>query len=215
MNKGLITKMIIVAILGIAVIAVVVGMMFTPEKEEKRPAQSLASGQTDNNVTEAEENAVVEIERMLALVKAIDSKNNVLTVYDIERELTINLVIDSTVIFEDEYGTMLVADQLLPGYIVNVKYDKNSFIPIQVKVAPQIQTISKLSSFILNEELKTIQIGSDIYFYNEELIAFDREKKLALSEITEADDVIIRAYKNIIWSIIREKGHGYIVSDKL
>lgn len=211
MNKGLITKMIVVAFLGIAIIAVVIGMMFTPKtKVAETDTPTVTEDEPVAEVTK-ENDTNKEVERMLALVKAVDSENNVLTVYDIDHELTLNLVIDSTVLFEDEYGTLMVADQLLPGYLVNVKYDKNSYIPEQVKVAPQIQTIRNLSTFVLNAEQKTIQIGSDIYAYNDELITLDGIEPLDLSMVTVADDVVVRAYKDTIWSIIVENGHGYIV----
>ena len=213
MNKGLITKMIVVAILGIAVIAIVIGLMFTPKITDGQPSvdETPVEEVVDETNNTSENEGDKELERMLALVKAIDLTNNMLTVYDIDHNINVNLIIDSTVLFEDEYGTLMVAEQLIPGFLVNIKYDKNTYIPEHVKVAPQVQTIKNLSTFVIDEEKKTIQIGSDIYNYTEELITLDGLDKLGLSQVTVADDVVVRAYKNTIWSIIVENGHGYIV----
>lgn len=212
MNKGLITKMIVVGLLGITLIAVVVGLLLTPKTNKNDKDQDETVNATEETVVEEETvNTSKDLDRILALVKAIDLDNNIMTVYDIDHDLTINMVLDGTVLYEDEYGSIMVAEQILPGYVVNIKYDKNNYVPEQVKVAPQIQTIKNLSSFVLDEDQKTIQIGSDIYKYTDEIITFDGDKRLDLAGITTADDVIVRAYKDTIWSIIIENGHGYIV----
>lgn len=211
MNKGLITKMIVVALLGITLIAVVVGLLLTPNTSKKDTVQATTEKDTQVTTEDATENTDKDIDRILALVKAVDQDNHMMTVYDIDHDITINLILDGTVLYEDEYGSIMVAEQMLPGYIVNIKYDKNTYVPELIKVSPQIQTIKNLSTFIVDEALKTIQIGSDIYSYNDELIASDGNEKLDLTQITVADDVVVRSYKDTIWSIIIENGHGFIV----
>lgn len=212
MNKGLITKMIVVGLLGITLIAVVVGLLLTPKDTKTQKDTTSAVDTTEEAVVdESTTDTSKDLDRILALVKAIDLNNNLMTVYDIDHDLTINMVLNGTVLFEDEYGSIMVAEQMLPGYLVNIKYDKNNYVPEQVKVAPQIQTIKNLSSFVLDEEQKTIQIGSDIYNYTDEIITSDGDQKLDLAGITIADDVVVRAYKDTIWSIIIENGHGYII----
>jgi len=215
MEKGLIMKMAIAGGLGIAaivIIAIAISMLGNDGK--KGPKNSAPTSLTDQKTqlpSPEEDEGMVEYARKLVLVKAMDNEKNTMEVYDVEDHLLVTLTISSAVIFEDEYGSAIVRDQILPGYMVNVKYNKATFIPEYVKIAPQIQKITNLSSLSVDEELKQIQIGSDIYSYTDELIASDGENPLVLSELTIEDDIVVRAYKGNIWSIIVENGHGYIV----
>lgn len=213
-EKDLIPKMIIAGVLGILIIVCVfIALSFF--NRDETPKQQVPTATIKQEEEEKQDEEVVaetkkvEYVRMLALVKA--SQGGIMSMFDIENETTVNLTITGTVRFEDEYGTPIVEEKIQPGHIVSVKYDKETYIPELVKLSPQIQEIKNLSTLTIDETLKTIQIGADIYNYTDELVALNGEDALVLAELSVADDVVVRAYQGKIWSIIVENGHGYIV----
>lgn len=214
MEKDLIVKMAIaggVGVVAIIVIVVALTLGSSDKKKEVNMPTSTVSDEQDEEIDNPDKETTVEYGRALAMVKAVSKDDSFMQVYDIENDITINLSISSAVVYEDEYGTPMVVEQFLPGYIVNVKYDKTSYEPEFVKVASQIRTIKNISSFVVDETLQTIQIGSEIFEYNDHLIAMNGDDELILSEISTADEIIVRANEKKIWSILIEKGHGYLV----
>jgi len=211
MEKDLIGKMVIAGVLGvILIICIVVAIsLLGGDKADKNPVPVATHNQEE--VQEDVADVPVDYERMLSLVKVMNKDEGFMQVYDVEKNLSITLNISSAVSFEDEYGTAIIMEQIIPGYLVNVKYDKATYIPEFVKIAPQVQTIKNLSSLTIDEVLKTIQIASDIYSYDDNIVALDGKGPLVLADLSIVDDIVVRAYQGKIWSIIVENGHGYIV----
>jgi len=212
MEKDLIIKMIVAAVLGVVLIIcilVAISLLTGDNKQGNTEPVAALNQEEDNEVLEEE--VSIEYERILGLVKSMNTQDGFMQVYDVETNVHVTLNISSAVAFEDEYGTAIVMDQVEPGYLVNIKYDKASFVPDFVKIAPQIQIIRNLSSLEIDEALKTIQIGSEIYNFEDEMVAIDGDEDLVLADLSIADDVVVRAYQGTIWSIIVENGHGYIV----
>lgn len=206
MEKDLLIRLIAIGVIGTVLIIVGAIFIFTDKTPAKKPANKEMAEELEE--VEQEEQGV-ELERALGLVVGKD--NGVLDIYDIEKQKKLKLNFVGKTTIEDEYGKAIVADSLLVGYIVNLKYDKKSFDLESVKIAAQIQVLEQIPSLKIDENLKTIQIGSDIYQYTDQLIALDGDKPLVLADLTPADQIKIRAYKSTIWSIIVEGGHGYIV----
>lgn len=212
MEKDLIIKMVVAAVLGvILIVCILVAISLLTGDKAQETTEPVAIFNQEEEQEVEEEEATIEYERILALVKVMNTTDGFMQVYDVEANVNVTLNISSAVSFEDEYGTPIVMEQVAPGYLVNVKYDKATFIPDFVKVAPQIQVIKNLSSLEIDEVLKTIQIGSDIYSFDDEMVALDGTENLVLAELSIADDVVVRAYQGKIWSIIVENGHGYVV----
>ncbi len=212
-EKDLIPKMVIAGVLGVLIIVCIFILLSFFNKGDKGtkqvPAATIEEEEKEDVKDNLEDERVIEYIRMLGLVKA--KGEDLMTLYDIENEKTVTLTINGATRFEDEYGKSIVQDKIMVGHIVSVKYDKETYIPEEIKLSPQIQEIKNLPTLTIDETLKTIQIGSDIYNYTDEIIALNGDEDLVLGDLTVADDIVVRAYKGKVWSIIVENGHGYIV----
>lgn len=216
-DKELFVKMILVGVLGIVLIALSIAVFaFGGDNEKKEISKNT---EVEQDLSEEFEEAIGgndevesgEMIRALALVKKVDYSNGYIQIVDVETLLQVTLSSDSSVVFEDEYGTAIVLEKIQPGMLVNVKYDNGSYKPEFVKVAAQIQTLKNLSSFVLDEANKSIQIGSTVYNYNEHIVVLGKDKEIALTEVTVADEVEVKAYQGIIWSIQVINGHGTLI----
>ncbi|MBN2222539.1 MAG: PEGA domain-containing protein [Vallitaleaceae bacterium] len=216
-DKELFVKMILVGVLGIVLIALSIAVFaFGGDNEKKEISKNT---EVEQDLSEEFEEAIGgndevesgEMIRALALVKKVDYSNGYIQIVDVETLLQVTLSSDSSVVFEDEYGTAIVLEKIQPGMLVNVKYDNGSYKPEFVKVAAQIQTLKNLSSFELDEANKSIQIGSTVYNYNEHIVVLGKDKEIALTEVTVADEVEVKAYQGIIWSIQVINGHGTLI----
>lgn len=216
-DKDLLLKMILVGVLGIVLIALSIAVFAFGNDGEKK--ESTTASTVEEDLTEEFEEAIGgndevesgEMVRALALVKKVDLTNGYLQILDVDTLLQVTLSTDSSVVFEDEYGTAIVLEKIQPGMLVNVKYDSGTYKPEFVKVAAQIQTLKNLSSFEVDEENKSIQIGSTLYKYNEHLVVVGKDEELTLADVSVADDVEVKAYQDYIWSVRVLNGHGTLV----
>ena len=213
-EKNILTKMIIAGIAGLAVI--IIGSIILATSLNQG-GQNVNNTQTPTGLDqETDEETLIEEEdkeyaRGLGLVKDVDKMNKELEIVDVDNNLSITLKVIGATTIEDEYGTLIVLDKIIPGHLVNVKYDTNNYETESIKIAAQVQTIRNIDNFLVNEELSTIQIGSDIFAYDQNVLVKNSEGPVELSQISVADEIVVRAHQGKIWSILVESGHGFLV----
>lgn len=219
MDKNLIVKMSVIGVVGILFIVIasiiVVNLLDGGKTKQtsNRTDTAVETPSTDNTASDNTEDIideVIEYERALVLIQNIEYSNKQMKVYDVEHEKEVLLNIDTPMKITNEYSEPIILDKLKRGYLVEVKYEKDTFKPDTIRISGRIWERKNLSTLRINEELQTIQIGSDIYEFNKELVALEGDDPLALKDVTVEDDIVIRGYKNMIWSILVESGHGYI-----
>ena len=213
-KKNMLTKMIVAGIVGLAVI--IIGGVFLATSLKDKP-KYIDNGQETTELGQDNEEEITtqikdkEYVRSLALVKEVSTLSEEIEIVDVDTNVLVTLKITGTTSIEDEYGTVIVLEKIIPGHLINVKYDSKNYQADSVKIAAQIQTIRNIDTFDVNEELKTIQIGSDIFEYDQNVLIKNSEGPIELSQISVADEIIVRAYQSKIWSILVESGHGYLV----
>lgn len=212
-NMDIITKMSIVGGLGLVCILIIVGIIAfairdrTPDQVADEDKQNEEQQEPD---LEDNEDSGTYI-RALALVKGVDIEKNELAVVNIEDDTSIILKMDGAVDIKDEFGSLLSLGQLKVGSIVEIKYDEGSLRPEEVHISAQTWERKNIQSIQINEEAKTIQLGNDVYQYTKDLVTLYGKKEIELEQLDPVDLVSVVGYKDKIWTITLEKGHGYIV----
>lgn len=207
----IVSKMTIIGIVAvlILILAVVIvscsGSGSTPE-----PTEGIII--TDPSA-EAEEEVIVkaEIERALAVVKYVDTANNQLMIYDIEKLKTITLAMDSSIEIKDEYGTDIALTQIELGDMVETKYEVDTLKPEFVKITAVTWERKDVSNMVVDTELNTIKIANETYHYTDELITSDGGVPFDILELSTADEALVRGYKDHVWSIVLLSGHGNLI----
>ncbi len=81
-------------------------------------------------------------------MKDVDKMNKELEIVDVDSNLSITLKVVGATTIEDEYGTLIVLDKIIPGHLVNVKYDTNNYETESIKIAAQVQPFEILTIFL-------------------------------------------------------------------
>lgn len=213
-NQGMLAKMIGIGVVGlILIIVTIVALTYDFGKKPSKSDVTSPSVNGEDVVGEGDEQEVDEstIVRSLAVVEAVDYGLEQMEIMDTNTKARVTLQLSGATDIQDDYGSPIVLDKIEPGYMVNVKYSTVDYKPESVKIAAQVQELVNPSSFNVDEEAKTIQIGSDIYAYDNDMMVLKERQPIPLSELTAEDELVVRAYQSKIWSIMVESGHGYIV----
>ncbi len=211
-EKNILTKMIIAGIVGLTII-IIGGIIFASSlktEDKGKVTSALPKQESDEELSQDAEKDKTYT-RGLGLVTEVDKLNQKMVIVDVDTSTSLTLKVTAATSIEDEYGTHIVLEKIIPGYLVNVKYEVDDYVTESIKIAAQVQTIRNIDNFVANEELKTIQIGSDIYEYDHNILVENSEGPVEISKLSVADDIVVRAHEGKIWSILVENGHGFLV----
>ncbi len=209
-EKNILIKMIVACVLGVAIILGGVFALSSVLQEDKSDNKAMTSDNEGEQEDDTPLSQDKNFERGLVLISDVNQSTGEMDVVDVDSGAQITLKSTGATMIEDEYGTQIVLEKIMPGYLVNVKYGAESYMLDSIKIAGNIQIIRNIDNFVVNENNQTVQIGSDIYTYDQNVIVRREERPVDVTEISVADDVVVRAHKGKVWSVLVESGHGFL-----
>ncbi|GMQ64718.1 PEGA domain-containing protein [Vallitalea maricola] len=208
-KMDIISKMTIIGALGLAVILIVVfTMVFSSGK--KKNNNNKVDQETEIPVDNNDVSRDIEYERALGVVQKVDTVNDTLTIFNIDSNESATLNMDSAVDIQDEYGSLMTLIQFNKGDMIETKYDKDKMRPEYVHKTAITWKRNKIKGVVVDKEKNTIAIGNDNYNYTGELVTIFNGNPFDINDLTEEDEVTLLGYKDTVWTIIMENGHGYI-----
>ena len=192
---------VVILIVGVTVLALILG---GKDKNQDKPEE------VETPVELEEEVSSGEFERAMAVVKYVDTASGKLMVYDIEALKMITLAMDSSIDIKNEYGTDIALSQINIGDMIETKYDVKTLKPENVRITAVTWQRRDVSNMVVDHENRTIRIGNEVYAYTEELVTSKDGVPFAITELSPADEAIVKGYKDHVWSIIVINGHGTI-----
>lgn len=112
----------------------------------------------------------------------------------------------------DKYGKDISISQLAPGDVVEGGYDTGTRKLIELQKSDRVWENKNVTKFTIDRVAKTIQIGNTLYEYKDNLVIVSDDRILeSVDEISNNDELIIYGNENTIYSIVINKGHGYVV----
>lgn len=208
-KMDIVTKMTIIGVGGLVCVTVIILLMTFMNKPAKnrKPVDGAEHNAQD---TQTNDNGDIQYARALAVIKNVDSSNNMLTILNIETNDVVSLAIDSAVDMKDEYDSLLTLVQFNIGDMVETKYDTASNRPEYVHITAKTWERKSISGLHVDAEKHTITIGNDQYGYADEAVSVFNGDFMNIGDIKPEDKVTLRGYQDKVWTLIMESGHGFI-----
>ena len=145
-----------------------------------------------------------------AVVAELDMEEKTITLknMDIKRQYTLSY--DGTTFFYDKYGTVISVTQLQKGEVVDVTFFKERKRLNSLQISGEAWSHKNIGEYKLNEESFQAEIGSAIYAYSEDTVVIADGKQADLIDINPVDILTFRGMGSDVYSIVVEKGHGYV-----
>ena len=167
--------------------------------EEKNDSTGFVAAQA--GVYDSADTAVVaEIDR--------DGKSVILKNMNVKKQYTLSY--DGTTFFYDKYGTVISDAQLQKGEIVDVTFLKERKRLNSLQVSKEAWSHRNIDEYKLKEENFQAEIGSAVYAYSEDTVVVADGKQGDLIDISPVDVLTFRGIGSDVYSIVVEKGHGYV-----
>lgn len=189
----------------IAGVACLFGLLFlascgTPENTEEQP-KATGFVAADTGVYDSADTAVV--------VK-VNREEGAITFKNMEVKRQYTLSFDGTTFFYDKYGTVISVTQLQAGEIVDVTFFKEKKRLNSLQVSGEAWSHRYIEDYKLDEETFQAQVGSGAYAYSEDTVVIADGEQGDLIDINPVDTLTFRGIGSDVYSIVVEKGHGYV-----
>lgn len=207
MQKALVPIIVIIMITLVACYFII-----TEYNEQEIAKRSERQNQTDAD-EESEEDVVGLDELSYDCTGVLLDKNEeegTVTIRPIDGGDDFLLKYDGTTKFMAKHGNSITTSQLLLGEIVDATYSVHSGKLRSVQIAKNAWTMTDVTDFRINEKRKIMDIGSETYKIDDDLVISYGDRLAKLMDITEYDSLIVKGCDRKVSSVIVDRGHGYI-----
>ncbi|MDE5823509.1 MAG: hypothetical protein K2H91_02320, partial [Lachnospiraceae bacterium] len=124
------------------------------------------------------------------------------------RRYTLNY--DGTTTIYDKNDQALSMEQLKEGSVVTVRFYKPRKALAYVKENPNCISYYNVRSYNMDLRKGTITIGNELYNISGHVVVVSDGRETDMMEVNQMDVLSVWGYKNMIYGVNVEKGHGYL-----
>ena len=117
---------------------------------------------------------------------------------------------DGTTVITDKYGEALSAAQLRAGDIVDINFQHIPKKCVSITVSPSAWETDVTSGFTMNQARRQITFNGTMYTLADRMILLSGDEEIELMDLNERDVLSVKGIENTVYSILVEKGHGYL-----
>lgn len=145
-----------------------------------------------------------------AVITNIDNYEKKITFLNLILGKRYTLTYDGTTTFSNKYGEAMSLAQMEEGNIVDVTFLRTKKKLNSMQLSSECFTNTEVSRFELDLVREDLSIGSDIYNISEDAVIFSEGKEIELMDLNVWDVLTVSGIENDIYSIVVNKGHGYL-----
>lgn len=145
-----------------------------------------------------------------AVVLKIDEKNTKVSFKNLSTGRNYTLNYDGTTSIKNRFEEEIVPGQLKAGTVVHVTFLKGKKLARKILTDSTCTNTEAADNFTINSASKTMVIAEKQYELADNLAVISNTREIDLMEIDSCDVLGINAEDRTVYSIVVEKGHGYI-----
>lgn len=104
----------------------------------------------------------------------------------------------------------LTMSQMEIGQIVDIYYVGGTQRLMEMHESSTSWKNDSVVKWSVDAEKKRITIGSNSYMYDDKLLITSNGQKISIDEVSDVDELVVRGIESQIYSVVVNKGHGYI-----
>ncbi len=117
---------------------------------------------------------------------------------------------DGTTVITDKYGEAMSAAQLSPGDIVDVNFQHIPKKCVSIAVSSAAWDVDVTTGFEVNQVRGQITFNGELYTLADRMVMLSQGEEIELTDLNERDVLSVQGIDNTVYSILVDKGHGYL-----
>ena len=158
-----------------------------------------------------EDTSAEHSEEMFAgMVKEINLQDNQILFVDCITGDEIQLIYHGGVDLCSKSGEMISVESVMPGDIFDVGYYADTTKIVSMHTSPKYKVMNSVNKLIVDKDRKTARYSATTCKISENILAFDGDIVMDVSEINTEDLVTLCFYGDVLMGVRVEVGHGYV-----
>lgn len=145
-----------------------------------------------------------------AVVVKINTTEQKITFLNLQVNKNYTLTYDGTTVFSDRYGQPLSLGQVNEGDIVDVTFLKSKKTLTTLALSNSSWSNEEVSRYVISAATHSVTIGEDVYKITDDIKIFSDGEEIELMDLSETDVLDFHGIDKTIYSIVVNKGHGYL-----
>lgn len=145
-----------------------------------------------------------------AVVVKINTIEQKITFLNLQVSKNYTLEYDGTTVFSDRYGQPMSLEQIEEGDIVDVTFLKSKKRLTTLTLSESSWINEEVSRYQINAQTHTVLIGDDVYKITDDTKIFSDGEEIEMMDLSETDILNFQGIDNTIYSIVVNRGHGYL-----
>lgn len=145
-----------------------------------------------------------------AVIVKINREEGTITFLNLIVSKNYTLQYDGTTTFSDKYGQPLSLEQIREGDIVDVTFLKSKKQLTSLMLSVSGWSNAEVSRYRFNATAHDVTIGEDIYKITGDTLIFSQGERIEMMDINDTDILTFQGIDKTVYSIVVEKGHGYL-----
>ena len=165
--------------------------------------------ETQSAVDELNRSGIYDSEDAAVVVKK-DLEAKTVQFQNIASSRRYTLSYDGTTTVYDKNEQALSMEQLKEGSVVTVRFYKPRKSLAYIRENPNCMSYNNVSGYSMDLSKGTITLGKEIYNISSHVVVVSGGRETDMMEVSQMDVLSVWGYKNMIYGIHVEKGHGYL-----
>lgn len=145
-----------------------------------------------------------------AIVTRIDKEDQTITFFNTVVSKRYTLSYDGATAYSDKYGEALSLAQIKEGDVVDVTFLKSKKRLDTLKLSKDCWIAQSIGKYEINTTRHDVSIGSDVYKITSDTLIFSEGEQIDWMDLNASDVLTFQGIDSTVYSIIVEKGHGYL-----
>jgi hypothetical protein len=145
-----------------------------------------------------------------AIIKALDREEKTITLQNMESGKDYTLTYSEATTFKDKYGEALADTQVICGDVVDVSFMKTNKTLTTLQISSTVWAYTDITNFSIAASGESMEIGDTLYKIEDQYVVASNDQIIDLMDINERDILTVYGSEQTIYSIIVQKGHGYV-----
>lgn len=171
--------------------------------------EEVQSAESGTTINELNRSGIYDSEDAAVVVKK-DLEAGTVQFQNITSSRRYTLNYDGTTAIYDKNDQALSMEQLKEGSVVTVRFYKPRKALAYVKENPNCVSYNNVRNYSMDLRKGTITIGNELYNISSHVVVASGGRETDMMEVNQMDVLSVWGYKNMIYGINVEKGHGYL-----
>ncbi len=145
-----------------------------------------------------------------AIVKMVNTEEQKITLVNVELNKEYTLSYDGATQVRDKYDGAMSMPQIQAGDVVDVCFMKETKRLTSLQMSPDTFIYESISRYNIDGERKNAVIGDENFRLSDSTLIISEGRQIEAADIVSRDVVTIKGIGRDVYSIIVEKGHGFL-----